>query len=116
MMAHEATAMGYKVIVLDPTEDCPTAQVAHDQIVAAYDDMDAIKQLTKACDIVTYEFENVDVEAATFIEKKGKLPQGAEALRITQHRAREKELLQKLQLPVAPCAVVETAEQCKEAI
>lgn len=116
MMAHEATAMGYKVIVLDPTEDCPTAQVAHDQIVAAYDDMDAIKQLTKACDIVTYEFENVDVEAATYIEKKGKLPQGAEALRITQHRAREKELLQKLQLPVAPCAVVETAEQCKEAI
>lgn len=115
MMAHEATAMGYKVIVLDPTENCPTAQVAHDQIVAAYDDMDAIKQLTKACDVITYEFENVDVEAATYIENKGKLPQGAEALAITQHRAREKELLQKLKLPIAPCVIVETAKQCEEA-
>lgn len=116
MMAHAATAMGYEVIVLDPTPDCPTAQVAHGQIVAAYDDEEAIKELTDRCDVVTYEFENVDVQAASIIEKRQKLPQGTDALAITQHRAREKELLDKLNLPVAPFAIVETKEQCEEAL
>lgn len=116
MMAHEATAMGYQVAVLDPTPDCPTAQVAHKHIVAAYDDLEAIKQLTELSDVVTYEFENVDVQAASFIEEQGKLPQGTDALAITQHRAREKELLQKLSLPIAACATVETADACEEAL
>ncbi len=116
MMAHEATAMGYKVIVLDPTPVCPTAQVAHDQIVAAYDDEEAIRTLIDRCDVVTYEFENVDVQAASLIEEQQKLPQGTNALAITQHRAREKELLERLKLPVAPFAIVETADQYEEAI
>lgn len=116
MMAHAATAMGYKVVVLDPTPDCPTAQVAHGQIVAAYDDEEAIQALTARCDVVTYEFENVDVHATSFIEKQEKLPQGTNALAITQHRAREKELLETLELPVAPFRVVETGMQCEQAL
>src|SRR5690625_2472662 len=116
MMAHEATAMGYEVIVLDPTPNCPTAQVAHGQIVAAYDDVEAIKELTRRSDVVTYEFENVDVQAASWIEQAGKLPQRTDVLAITQHRAREKERLEQLNLPVAPFAIVDTAEACKHAL
>ena len=44
MMAIAARYMGYKIAVLDPTPNCPTAQVADQQIVAAYDDMEAIKE------------------------------------------------------------------------
>ena len=47
MMAIAARYMGYKIAVLDPTPNCPTAQVADKQIVAAYDDMEAIKELTE---------------------------------------------------------------------
>ncbi|HLR16210.1 MAG TPA: 5-(carboxyamino)imidazole ribonucleotide synthase, partial [Bacillota bacterium] len=65
--------------------------------------------------VVTYEFENVDYDAASYIEQQGKLPQGAEALAITQHRARERELLETLKLPTAPFKIVETAEECEEA-
>src|SRR5690625_7666020 len=77
MMAIAAKYMGYQVIVLDPTPNCPTAQVADEQIVAAYDDMEAIEELTEKSDVVTYEFENVDLQAARFIEEAGKLQQGA---------------------------------------
>ena len=38
MMALSAKYMGFRVGVLDPTDDCPTAQVADFQIVADYDD------------------------------------------------------------------------------
>ena len=45
MMALSAKYMGFRVGVLDPTPDCPTAQVGDFQIVAAYDDKTAIREL-----------------------------------------------------------------------
>ncbi|WP_256090005.1 NAD(P)-binding domain-containing protein, partial [Staphylococcus aureus] len=38
MMAKSAQKMGYKVVVLDPSEDCPCRYVAHEFIQAKYDD------------------------------------------------------------------------------
>ena len=116
MMAIAARYMGYKIVVLDPTENCPTAQVADQQIVAPYDDMDGIKQLTAASDVITYEFENVDLTAATYIEKKGKLPQGAFALEITQNREKEKQLIKDAGLPVPAFAIVKNGEACGQAL
>lgn len=116
MMAIAAKQMGYYIAVLDPTSNGPTAQVADRQIVAPYDDMDAIKELTEISDIVTYEFENVDVETAAYIEQQGKLPQGAYALEVTQHRKKEKQLIDQLALPVAPFVIVEDRQTCQEAL
>lgn len=116
MMAIAARYMGYRIVVLDPTENCPTAQVADEQIVAAYDDMEAIIQLTDKCDVITYEFENVDLEAATYIEQQGKLPQGAYPLAVTQNRQKEKELLQQLGLPVPRFAIVNDGESCRQVL
>ena len=50
MMAIAAREMGYQIAVLDPTPNCPTAQIADHHIQAAYDDMDAIQQLTELSD------------------------------------------------------------------
>ncbi|RCW65817.1 5-(carboxyamino)imidazole ribonucleotide synthase [Saliterribacillus persicus] len=116
MMTTQAKHMGYRVVVLDPTPDCPTAQVADDQIVAKYDDLDAIKELAEKSDVVTYEFENVDLKAAEFLEGKGILPQGARSLRITQDREVEKEAIVESGQPVAPYKIVTTAPMLKDAI
>lgn len=116
MMAIAARYMGYKIVVLDPTPNCPTAQVADRQIVAPYDDMDGIKQLTAASDIVTYEFENVDLTAASYIEDKGKLPQGAFALEITQNREKEKQLIKDAGLPVPAFTIVKNSEECRQGL
>ena len=62
MMAFSAKERGYRIAVLDPTPDCPTAQVADLHIEAAYDDLDALKELARSSDVLTYEFENVDAE------------------------------------------------------
>ncbi|MHA6252574.1 5-(carboxyamino)imidazole ribonucleotide synthase [Oceanobacillus sp. CAU 1775] len=114
MMAIAARYMGYKIAVLDPTPNCPTAQVADFQITAAYDDMDAIKELTEISDVITYEFENVDLEAATFIEKAGRLPQGAYALEVTQNREKEKTTIRDLGLPVPKFSIVRNGEEARE--
>ena len=61
MMAISAIYMGHKVIALDPAADCPASRVA-EIIVAPYNDVDALRQLAERCDVLTYEFENVDAD------------------------------------------------------
>lgn len=116
MMAIAGRYMGYKIVVLDPTPNCPTAQVADEQIIAPYDDLAAIKKLTTMSDVVTYEFENVDLEAATLIEEEGKLPQGAYALEVTQNRQKEKEQIEKSGLPVPSFKIVHTGEEVEKVL
>src|SRR5690625_4266213 len=78
--------------------------------------MDAIKQLTEKADVITYEFENVDLEAARYIEGKGKLPQGAYALQVTQNREAEKTLMTELNIPVAPFSIVKNEVEARVAL
>lgn len=106
MMALAAKEMGYKVIVLDPTVDAPCAQVADEQIVANYTDLNALKELAEKSDVVTYEFENVDNDALHSIENSVRIPQGSELLSITQDRILEKAYLESLNINLAPYAVI----------
>ncbi len=62
MMALDAKQTGMKVIILDPTPNCPAGQVADEQIVAPYADTKAIEKLADKADVLTYEFENVDLK------------------------------------------------------
>lgn len=116
MMAIAARYMGYQIIVLDPKPNCPTAQVADEQITAAYDDMDAVKLLAEKADVITYEFENVDLEAAVYLQEHGKLPQGSLALEITQNREKEKQMMRAADLNVPPFAIVTDDATCKAAL
>ena len=70
MMAISAIYMGHKVIALDPAADCPASRVA-EIIVAPYDDVDALRQLADCCDVLTYEFENVDADGLDAVIKEG---------------------------------------------
>ncbi|RAP26652.1 Phosphoribosylaminoimidazole carboxylase ATPase subunit [Brevibacillus laterosporus] len=115
MIALAGRAMGYRFVVLDPTEDSPCGQVSDQQIVASYDDQQAARQLARLSDVITYEFENVDAGVATILEKEAFVPQGSKLLSITQHRIREKTAIQACGLPVAPFRVVASAEEVRAA-
>lgn len=106
MMAISAIYMGHKVITLDPSADCPASRVS-EVIVAAYDDVDALRELTERCDVLTYEFENVDADGLDAVVTGNQLPQGTDLLRISQNRITEKDFLsQKAGVAVAPYKVV----------
>ncbi|WP_327083927.1 5-(carboxyamino)imidazole ribonucleotide synthase [Streptococcus suis] len=106
MMAISAIYMGHKVITLDPAADCPASKVS-EVIVAPYHDVAALKQLAERCDVLTYEFENVDADGLDAVIKDGQLPQGTDLLRISQNRIFEKDFLaKKTGVQVAPYKVV----------
>jgi 5-(carboxyamino)imidazole ribonucleotide synthase len=102
MSTFKAKQMGYNVVVLDPAPHCPCGQVADQQIVAQFDDETALRQLAAACDVITYEFENVAVQAVELLESWGKrVWPDSHALRISQHRWAEKEFLRRSGVGVA---------------
>lgn len=115
MMALSAKSMGYKVGVLDPTPDCPTAQVCDFQIVADYDDQGAINDLIAKSDVLTYEFENVSTETLSQLSKQ-QLPQGVELLAITGDRWQEKNFLHQQGIPTVPFAKVTDAASFQDAV
>ncbi|MFZ2484019.1 MAG: ATP-grasp domain-containing protein, partial [Streptococcus parauberis] len=114
MMAISAIYMGHKVVTLDPSAACPASQVS-EMIVAAYDDVAALKELSDRCDVLTYEFENVDADGLDAVITEGQLPQGTDLLRISQNRITEKNFLaNKAGVKVAPYQVVKSAADLDE--
>ncbi|GGG78397.1 5-(carboxyamino)imidazole ribonucleotide synthase [Paenibacillus radicis (ex Gao et al. 2016)] len=114
MMALAGSAMGYRFVALDPTPDGPCGQVS-DQIVAAYDDRDAARELAKRSDVITYEFENVDAGVAAMLMAESYVPQGSELLYTTQHRLREKRAIEASGVRVAPYSEIRSAEELRAA-
>lgn len=92
MLAMAAAQLGYQTVILEPDPNAPAAQVANDQIIAAYDDEIALESLADQCDVVTYEFENVPSAAIEALEKVIPVYPGAEALKISQDRLLEKQM------------------------
>ncbi|GAB4359906.1 MAG: 5-(carboxyamino)imidazole ribonucleotide synthase [Oricola sp.] len=93
MLAIAASRLGFRTCVLEPQADCPAAQLCNEHIVAAYDDRDGLADLAERCDVVTYEFENIDLEAARWLETEVALRPSAKALEIAQDRLAEKTFL-----------------------
>ena len=116
MLAMAAARLGYRTIVLDPEGDCPAAQVANEQIVAAYDDAHGLARLGTACDVVTYEFENVPVEAARSLAAGHAVYPPPRALEVAQDRLTEKEFLNKAGIPTAPFRAVDSGAELTEAL
>ncbi|MBP0437967.1 5-(carboxyamino)imidazole ribonucleotide synthase [Tianweitania sediminis] len=107
MLAMAAARLSYKTIILEPQADCPAAQVASAQIIAAYDDRDALGQLVQVCDVVTYEFENVPLPAAHHLVASGaRLFPPARALEVAQDRIAEKAFLNGIGIETARYAAV----------
>ncbi|MEQ1952796.1 5-(carboxyamino)imidazole ribonucleotide synthase [Mesorhizobium sp. CN2-181] len=93
MLAMAAARLGYRTVILEPQADCPAAQVANRQIVAAYDNPAALDELAKVSAVVTYEFENVPVRAAERLAVSVHVYPPARALEVSQDRLVEKTFL-----------------------
>lgn len=102
MMAFAAKANGFRVAVLDPTEDSPAGQTADYSIIGQYDDLSAVKKLAEVSDVITYEFENIDAKALNWLNDHAYVPQGTRLLEITQDRIFEKRAIQQAGAEVAP--------------
>ena len=112
MMASAAAQLGFDVSIYCPEQDCPAARVAIDQAIGAYTDIEALLAWAKTCDVVTYEFENVPVEAAQALIDSGvSVRPGAKPLEVSQDRLIEKSFLRECGIETAAFAEVNAAAE-----
>ena len=93
MLAAAAARLGYRTTILEPQADCPAAQLANRHIIAGYEDADALAQMARDCDVVTYEFENVPVASARRLAASVAVYPPPQALEVSQDRLVEKRFL-----------------------
>ena len=116
MMAIAAARLGFKTAIVDPSPDAPAFQCANIALTAPYDDAGALGDLAAQCAVVTYEFENVDVEALQSLETRIRCSPGSDALENSQDRLVEKNFFQQLGVETAPFAEVTTENDLRSAL
>ncbi len=117
MLAMAAARLGLKVHIYCPEENCPASDVSFTQTVASYTDEKALSAFSDAVDVITYEFEDVPVDAVEFLVSKGACVRpGAAALEKAQDRLIEKEFVNALGAATAPFHPVDDLASLEEGL
>ncbi len=102
MLALAGAPLGLRMRFLDPAPDACAGAVG-ELVVGAYDDPACLDRLADGADVVTFEFENVPVEAA----RRVAVVPDMRALELGQDRLVEKELFRRLGIGTAPFGTLE---------
>jgi len=116
MMILEAKKMGFYVAILDPTKKCPAHSIADQHLIADFNDQEAIRKLAEKSDLITYEFEHIDIEVLKELESKGyKIYPTARSLEIIQNKYHQKNVLKQNQIGVPEFKKIGSPDDIKEA-
>ncbi len=115
MLALAGYPLDFHFRFLDPSPQAPVGRIAS-RVTAEYTDFEALEKFAHGLALVTYEFENVPVEAARFLQKLVPVYPSTQALETAQDRRSEKLLFQKLGIPTTKFAVVNSADELHQAV
>jgi 5-(carboxyamino)imidazole ribonucleotide synthase len=107
MLALAAARLGFKCHVFAPSPDSPAFDVVHRVTCADYADTEALDRFAGDVDVVTYEFENVPAETATFLAARVPVLPDPKILATTQDRLAEKTFVTELGIRTAAFAAVD---------
>ena len=114
MLALSAYPLGHQMRFLALSEEDPSSLLGKTFIHNNNPEM--VSNFADSSDIVTYESENTDVTIVNEISKNTKVYPSDKSLYISQHRGREKALLDTLKIPCAPYQMVNSLDDLKSAI
>ena len=105
-----------KVIVLDPNQNCSASLVGAEQITADFKNKDAIVELSKKVDVITYEIESGDSEVLKSVENNAEINPSPETLKTIQDKFLQKTFLQNNNIPIPEFIKVENLDEIKEGL
>ena len=114
MLALAGYPLDFHFRFLDPSPQAPVGRVAS-RVTAEYTDFEALEKFAHGLALVTYEFENVPVEALRFLQKTVPVYPPPQALEAAQNRLHEKSLFQKLAIPTTEFVPVNAATDLENA-
>lgn len=108
MLALAGYPLGLRFRFLDPSPEAPVGRIAP-RVTGDFTDRAALEKFAHGLEVVTYEFENVPLDAVHFLAKKVPVFPPPGALEAAQDRLREKELFEKLGIATTVFASVPVA-------
>jgi 5-(carboxyamino)imidazole ribonucleotide synthase len=115
MLALAGYPLGLHFRFLDPSPEAPVGRIAQ-RVTAEYTDEAALEKFANGLELVTYEFENVPVEAAKFLAERVPVYPPPAALEAAQDRLNEKDLFGKLGIATTEFAAVSNARELDAAV
>jgi 5-(carboxyamino)imidazole ribonucleotide synthase len=115
MLALAGYPLGLRFVFLDAARDAPGGQVG-EIIEGRFDDSDGLRTLAAQVDVVTFDVENVPVQAVQDIAQTRPFRPPVAALGAAQDRLEEKRLFDRLGIPVAPYRSVVSADDLADAL
>ena len=101
MIAQEAKRMSLKVIILDPSKDCPASTICDKLLIADFKDEDKIRELAQFSDVITYEIELANSRALKNLQLENyPIYPSPHSLYLIQNKFRQKKFLKENNLPV----------------
>ena len=115
MIAQEAKRMSFRVIILDPDDQCSASSVSDEQIVADFKDENAIRELASKSDVLTYEIELANSSALKDLQsKKYPIYPSPEILAIIQNKYRQKSFLKDNDIAVPKFDFVDSEDHLRQ--
>lgn len=114
MLAQAAGRLGFRAHIY-ADDSGPAFDVAAAHSVGAYTNLARLDELARAVDVVTYEFENVPVNAAEHLARTVPVHPGPRALALAQDRIAEKTFISSHGIAVAPFLPVRVVEDIRMA-
>lgn len=115
MLALAGYPLGLRFRFFDPAPDAPAGQIG-EQIIAQYDDREALARFVSGLDAVTYEFENVPLEAVHSFDQSVPVYPLPVALEKGQDRFAEKSFFRSLGIPTVEFAEISSKFDLDEAV
>ena len=98
MLALAGYPLGLHFRFFDPSPEAPVGRIAA-RVTADFGDESALEKFANGLELVTYEFENVPVDAVRFLAERVPVLPSAKALEVAQDRINEKTLFRELGIP-----------------
>ncbi|HWY74392.1 MAG TPA: 5-(carboxyamino)imidazole ribonucleotide synthase [Verrucomicrobiae bacterium] len=101
MIAQSALQFGCDIVVLERNHHSPAASLAHEKVIADWDNPESLLKLGSMVDVITLENEFVDADSLQALERFGfPLWPTAETVRVVQDKLSQKRALADAGLPV----------------
>ncbi|CAA6799157.1 MAG: Phosphoribosylaminoimidazole carboxylase ATPase subunit (EC [uncultured Sulfurovum sp.] len=111
IMSQKAKKMGFHVTILDPTFNCPAAQVSDKHIIGGFHDSVKLEQLVQETDVTTFELEHVDTSILKELYDAGhRIHPSPYVIELIQNKYEQKKLLDENGIPVPAYKDVESDE------
>ncbi len=116
MLATAAAQLGYRTHVLAPDRESVAAQSASSLTRADYHNRIVLADFAEACDVVTYEFENIACDPVEWLAARVPVHPSPRALRVAQERIGEKRFVESVGGRPAAWAAVDSLESLQQGL